>query len=135
MAMGRCKQRYHRALFLGWLLPTVGVINVMLVFVALWPADELEELKKKSKRCSTLGFNRWFQQQLGEALIAHGIQMAKDELGDAEYRAEHGLSPSFMPQDEQRKATGFEVYTFPQNHKQLKSCYPRYAQSLSSAIV
>ena len=51
-------------------------------------------------------------------MIAHGIQTAKDELGDAEERAEEGLSPSFMPQDEQRKATGFEVYTFPVSHTQ-----------------
>ena len=43
------------------------MINVMIVFVALWPADELVELKK-SKHCSTLGFNRWFQQQLGCSL-------------------------------------------------------------------
>ena len=34
-----------------------------------------------------------------------------------------------MPQDEQRKATGFEVCTFPENHKQLKSCYPMFGGS------
>ena len=96
-----------------------AVINVMIIFLALWPKDELEELKK-STRCPSLGFNRWFQQQLGEALIAHGVQMAKDELGDAEERAEQGLSPSFMPKDEQRKATGFEVYTFPVSHEEVK---------------
>jgi hypothetical protein len=62
-------------------------------------------------------------------LIAHGIQMAKDELGDVEERTEQGLSPTFMPQDEQRKATGFEVYTFPENHKQLKSIYPQFGRS------
>ena len=121
-AMGRCKQRYHRALFLGWLLPAVGVINVMIIFLALWPKDELEELKK-STRCPSLGFNRWFQQELGEALIAHGVQMAKDELGTAEERAEQGLSPSFMPQTEQRKATGFEVYTFSVSHKEEHVMY------------
>ena len=83
MAMGRCKQRYHRALFLGWLLPAVGVINVMVVFLALWPSDELEELKK-SRRCPTLGFNRWFQQQLGEALIEYGVRLAKESLANAD---------------------------------------------------
>ena len=57
MAMGRCKQRYHRALFLGWLLPAVGVLNVMIIFMAVWPADELEALKK-SPGCPTLGFSR-----------------------------------------------------------------------------
>lgn len=55
--------------------------------------------------------------------------MAKDELGDVEERTEQGLSPTFMPQDEQRKATGFEVYTFPENHKQLKSIYPQFGRS------
>ena len=49
MAMGRCKQRYHRALFLGWLLSAVGVLNVMLIFIAIWPADELAELKSGSR--------------------------------------------------------------------------------------
>ena len=62
---------------------------------------------------------RW----VGEALIAHGIQMAKDELGDVEERAEQGLSPTFMPQDEQRKATGFESYTFPVSHKEVKALW------------
>ena len=181
MAMGRCKQRYHRALFLGWLLPAVGVLNVMLIFIAIWPADELAELKK-STNCPTLGFSRCvcsllspfahatlttltaaalalaaltaaalalaaltaastalaalaaltaaaivlplsrhagFQQQLGEALIEYGIDGAKDELGTAEERAEQGLSPGFMPQVEQRQATGFEPYTFPVNHKEI----------------
>jgi hypothetical protein len=118
MAMGQCKQRFHRALFLGWLLPGVGVINVMIIFIALWPADEMAELKK-SRRCPTLGFPRWFQQQLGEALIEYGVRMAKQELGEVDVRTELGLSPSFMPKDVQRQATGFESYTFPQNHKQI----------------
>ena len=56
-------------------------------------------------------------------MIAHGIQMAKDELGDVDERAEQALSPSFMPQDEQRKATGFEVYTFPVSHKEVKAMW------------
>ena len=122
MAMGRCKQRYHRALFLGWLLPAVGVLIVMVIFVALWPKDELVDLKKSRRclgRCPTLGFNRWFQQQLGEALIEYGTRLAKDQLGDVELRAEMGLSPSFMPMDRQRQATGFEVRAFPENHKQI----------------
>ena len=32
-------------LFLGWLLPAVGVLNVMVVFIALLTADELAQLK------------------------------------------------------------------------------------------
>ena len=135
MAMGRCKQRFHRALFLAWLLPAIGVVNVMIVFLALWPADELKDLKK-SRHCATLGFNRWFQQQLGEGLIAHGVQMAKAaeaaayrvkhpetpvDQTDADLCAEAGLAPSFMPQDRQRKATGFESYTFPTNHKEVQA--------------
>ena len=57
--------------------------------------------------------------QLGEALIEYGVRLAKEQLGDVELRAELGLSPNFMPMDRQRPATGFEVYTFPENHKQV----------------
>lgn len=120
MAMGRCKQRYHRALFLGWLLPAVGVLNVMAVFTALVSSHELDELKK-SRRCPSLGFPRWFQQQLGEALIEYSVRLAKEKLGDVDMRAELGLSPSFMPMDRQRQATGFESFTFPTSHKRLKA--------------
>ena len=91
---------------------------------------------KKSRHCATLGFNRWFQQQLGEALIAHGVKLAKAAMvatyrqkhpetpadqPDAELCAERGLAPSFMPRDRQRKATGFESYTFPTNHKEVRA--------------
>ena len=120
MAMGRCKQRYHRALFLGWLLPAVGVLNVMTIFIALVAAEDLAKLKK-SRRCPTLGFSRWFQQQLGEALIDYGVCMAKAPMGSPNTRAEQGLAPSFMPREAQRKPTGFRVYTFPTNHVQINA--------------
>ena len=32
MSMGRCKQRFHRAMFLSWMLPGVGVLNVRTAF-------------------------------------------------------------------------------------------------------
>ena len=118
MAMGRCKQRYHRALFLGWLLPAVGVLNVMVVFMALLTADELAELKK-ARHCATLGFSRWFQQKLGEALIKHGVSMAKADIGSPNTRGTQGLAPRFMPRSRQLRPIAFEVYTFPQNHKQV----------------
>lgn len=35
MQMGRCKQRFHRALFLSWLLPGIGVVNVRTAFKEL----------------------------------------------------------------------------------------------------
>ena len=47
---------------------------------------------KKSKHCPSLGFSRWFQQQLGEALVDYGVRLAKEELGDAE--CEPSLSPA-----------------------------------------
>jgi len=74
MAMGRCKQRYHSAL--PWLLPAVGVLNAMAVFIALCPVVEMEKLKK-SKHCASLGFPRWFQQQICEALIDYGVFLDK----------------------------------------------------------
>ena len=119
MAMGRCKQRFHRSMFLGWLLPAI-MINIMILFVMLWPVTAMKKLKK-SKHCATLGFSRWFQQQLGEALIEVGVRLSKEELGDSELRAELGLAPSFMPMNRQRKATGCEAYTFPVAHKLVKA--------------
>ena len=38
MGVGKCKQRYQRALFLGWLLPAMGVINVRIAFNHIWPS-------------------------------------------------------------------------------------------------
>eukprot|EP00966_Prymnesium_polylepis_P003459 79624-Prymnesium_polylepis.1 len=49
MQMGRCKQRFHRSLFLGWLLPAVGVVNVRTAFCEIvkekWGAAALKKLK------------------------------------------------------------------------------------------
>ena len=32
MQLGRCKQRWQRACFLSWLLPSVGLVNVRTAF-------------------------------------------------------------------------------------------------------
>ena len=47
MGVGKCKQRFQRALFLGWLLPAVGVINVRIAFNHIWPAAMSGELQKE----------------------------------------------------------------------------------------
>ena len=47
----------RRALFLGWLLPAVGLLNVRIAFNQLWPAAVSGELQKEheyfgyDKRC------------------------------------------------------------------------------------
>ena len=43
------------------------------------------------------------------------------DLPDVELCAQEGLAPSFMPQGRQRKATGFESYTFPTNHHEVQA--------------
>ena len=47
--------------------------------------------------------------------------MAKAELGSPNTRAEQSLAPPFMPRDNQRKPTGFQVYTFPTIHRQVNA--------------
>ena len=90
MGMGRCKQRFHRALFLGWLLPAVGVVNVRTAFC------ELVKTKFGGAALASItnghgfkDFNRWFQRTLGKLLIRRGTTEASVEEG--------GDEPHFMP--------------------------------------
>ena len=93
MAMGRCKQRFHRSLFLGWLLPAVGVVNVRTAFCELlketWGDAALQKLKK-AVGVQTTKFPKWFQLRLGELLIEKGVVQATEANG--------GESPHFKPQ-------------------------------------
>eukprot|EP00966_Prymnesium_polylepis_P227335 5260589-Prymnesium_polylepis.1 len=43
MQMGRCKQRFQRFLFLGWLLPAIGVVNTRIAFCELLKGGERSE--------------------------------------------------------------------------------------------
>jgi hypothetical protein len=92
MQMGRCKQRFHRSLFLGWLLPAVGVVNVRTAFCELvketWGAEALKQLKK-SRGVATTNFAKWFQLNLGELLIEKGVIQATT--------ANDGEEPHFKP--------------------------------------
>ena len=121
MSMGRCKQRYHRALFLGWLLPAVGIINVRIAFEALCPADELVKLKAEA---ANVGWDRWFQIWLGEELCKWAEEQAKAELGTAEERAEQGLAPHWLSQQKQRPPQGHVVKPFPENHQRFNTSNP-----------
>ena len=67
MGMGRCKQRFHRQLFTGWMLPAM-VSNIRVAFTRLWPDDAMKELLKV-KHVPTLGFNRWSQLELGRLVV------------------------------------------------------------------
>ena len=100
MSMGRCKQRYHRALALCWLLPAVGVLNVRTAVERLISAEVLARLKRTA---GNVGWARWAQIQLGKALCELGAKLAKHELGSAEYRAENGLAPHWMSRGRSRR--------------------------------
>ena len=82
MQMGRCKQRFHRSLFLGWLLPAVGVVNVRTAFCEIvkekWGAAVLKKLKK-ARGVGTTTFPKWFQLRLGELLIEKGVQKVRPQ--------------------------------------------------------
>ena len=99
MSMGRCKQRYHRALVLCWLLPAM-VLNIRTVIEHLIGADDLRLFKRTA---GTVGWPRWLQMQLGKALMEWAIKMEKRMLGDAEYRAENGLAPHWMSRGRSRR--------------------------------
>ena len=92
MQLGRCKQRWQRSCFLGWLLPAVGLINVRTAFCEImklvWGKRALVALKK-ARGVATTGFNKWFQSRLGEALLREGVEAAT--------RENEGHDPYFMP--------------------------------------
>ena len=92
MQMGRCKQRFQRSLFLGWLLPAVGVVNVRTAFGELvkvtW-GDEALQMLKRSRGVATTTYAKWFQLRLGELLIHKGVTQASE--------ANQGDEPHFLP--------------------------------------
>ena len=69
MQMGRCKQRFQRSLFLGWLLPAIGVVNTRIAFCELlkeaWGDDALKALKDATGNLAS-GSNHFF-------LHTHGL--------------------------------------------------------------
>jgi hypothetical protein len=67
----RCKNRYHRHLFL-WLLAAVAFNNVLILFLIIFP--DVEALMKQWEN-NDFGFKHWWQNDLGLTLIQHGIQM------------------------------------------------------------
>ena len=67
----RCKNRYHRQIFL-WLIAAVAVNNVFILFLMLYPlATELQQQSEKNG----FGFKHFFQHELSSVLIERGIQM------------------------------------------------------------
>ena len=83
-----------RAIFLGWLLPAVGVLNVRIAFNHLWPSAITGALQKEHEY---LGYDKWLQQELGEALIRKYIQQAKELEGTPRKRLKTNSAPHFMP--------------------------------------
>ena len=77
--MHKCRRRYHRQLFLGWLLPTIGFNNVLIAFKAFMDPDELAELRRRAE--SRTGFLTLLQYKLGVGLIRVGLARARKQLG------------------------------------------------------
>ena len=91
MGMARCKKRYQRQLYIGWLLPAVAR-NVNVLFQCLWPEMAALRVEKRF-----FGLDRWLQYQSAVVLCKHGVQIDKDALGTPTTRAEKGLHPTGMP--------------------------------------
>ena len=92
MQMGRCKQRFQRSMFLGWLFPAVGIVNVRIAFGEIvksaWGEAKLAALKN-ARGVKVTGFNKWFHIELGKALVRKGTDQAAQANG--------GDEPHFVP--------------------------------------
>ena len=70
-------------MFLGWLFPAVGVVNVRTAFKELvkaqWGEATLTALEK-TKGVRAKGFAKWFHQTLGKTLIATAGRRAMAKL-------------------------------------------------------
>jgi len=101
ISMGYCRQRYHRALFIGFHLAML-VCNTVTIVCWLIPAAVLGKLKRRAKNVG--GILRFSQMLLAESLCDLGVWLAKQELGDADQRARSNLAPHWMSRQQQRRA-------------------------------
>ena len=62
-------------------------------------------MAKLKAEAANVGWDRWFQIWLGEVLCKWADEQAKAELGTAEERAEQGLAPHWLSQQNQRETT------------------------------
>ena len=67
----RCKNRYHRQIFL-WLIAAVAFNNVLVLFLVLYPAAEALSANHEK---SGFGFKHWFQHELASVLMQRGVDM------------------------------------------------------------
>ena len=101
ISMGYCRQRYTRALFIGFHLAML-VCNTVTIVCWLIPAAVLGKLKRRAKNFG--GILRFSQMLLAESLCDLGVWLAKQELGDADQRARSNLAPHWMSRQQQRRA-------------------------------
>ena len=116
MGVGRCKQRYQRALFLGWLLPAAGMVNVRTAFNHLWPEAMSGDLQERHKY---FGYDKWVQLRLGEALIMKYVKKAKALSGTPRKTLRTQAAPHFMPHKPGTKAkpSALAGLPLPSSHK------------------
>ena len=132
MGMARCKRRYQRQLYIGWLLPAVAR-DVMVLFQCLYPT--MGELRHQYR---WFGLDRWLQFTSAQVLYRHGLEIDKDALGSPTTRAEQGLHPAGVPKRRKRDAapptplpprdrethTLVNVYTHPKSLPKPKAIAP-----------
>lgn len=67
----RAMLRYHRVIFLFYISAIVNNVMALMVFIFL----EFEALQK-SKEGTGVGYRHYFQNHLGNQIIAHGLKLA-----------------------------------------------------------
>ena len=67
----RCMLRYHRVIFMWYICLILNNIMALLIFIFL----EFDELQR-SKEAKGLGYKHFFQDEMGNQLIKHGLKLA-----------------------------------------------------------
>ena len=67
----RSMRRYHRVIFLWYICAILNNIMALMPFLFL----EFDDFQK-SKEAKGLGYRHFFQNQLGDVLICHGLKLA-----------------------------------------------------------
>ena len=85
-----------------------------IAFNHLWPSAITGALQKEHEY---LGYDKWLQLELGEALIRKYIQQAKELEGTPRKRLKTNSAPHFMPRHPGPPAPAAALIGLPSNHR------------------
>ena len=85
-----------------------------IAFNHLWPSAITGALQKEHEY---LGYDKWLQLELGEALIRKYIQQAKELEGTPRKRLQTNSTPHFMPRHPGPPAPAAALTGLPSNHR------------------